>query len=79
MTEAKKPRTAAVKELVLFMKEHGVAEFTVGDVFVKFDTFGQMKKPVPLDDKEAQAQHIRELLKSDLENEQADLLWSAQP
>ena len=69
-----------VKALVLFMKEHGVSEFTAQGVTVRFQDSalaGYNTQPASIDDKSNKLQEIRDLVKFANTEEENDLLWSA--
>jgi hypothetical protein len=65
-----------IKELVLFMKSEGVIKFKVDGFEVEFNMITQNGAPQTIDDAADRKEQLLKTLKSTLETEQEDLLWS---
>lgn len=66
-----------IKELVLFMKKEGVVKFKVDNFEVEFNLLNSSELPQTIDTSEDKKEALKKNLKSLLEQENDDLMWSA--
>lgn len=68
-----KEQVEQLRDLVAMMKESGVYEFTAGAVTVKFDRMVQIAPELSVDEK---LELLKDSLKQQSDDADADLLWS---